>query len=55
MTDDQTLEKLNENLAKVDELSQRLMAIMQSRPGHNPALDAPDPALYFEASQSFCI
>ncbi|MEM6309117.1 MAG: class I poly(R)-hydroxyalkanoic acid synthase [Pseudomonadota bacterium] len=53
MTDDQTLEKLNENLAKVDELSQRLMAIMQSRPGHNPALDAPDPALYFEAAQSY--
>ena len=53
MSDGQNLEKLNENLAKVDELSQRLMKVMQTRKGHHPALDGPDPSLYFEAAQSY--
>ncbi len=48
-----TLEKMGDNLKKVEELSQRLMSVMQSHKGHNAQLDAPGPELYANAATAY--
>ncbi|MFK7874679.1 MAG: PHA/PHB synthase family protein [Paracoccaceae bacterium] len=53
MNDVQNLEKLNENLAKVEVLSKRLINVMQNRDGHPAALDAPSPDLYVNAASAY--
>ena len=53
VTEAQNLEKLNENLQKVEELSQRLMRVMSSRRGHPAGLDAPSPELYANAAAAY--
>ena len=47
------LEKLNENLHKVEELSQRLVRVMANRKGHAPSLDSPGPDLYANAMSAY--
>jgi polyhydroxyalkanoate synthase len=47
------LEKMNENLRKVEELSHRLISVMSNRKGHNAALDAPGPDLYTQALTAY--
>ena len=53
LTDGKELEKMNENLKKVEDLSQRLMRVMQKHRGHPPSLDAPGPDLYANAAQAY--
>lgn len=53
MTTPEPTEKLNENLRKVEELSQRLMRVMAARKGHSPALDSPSPQFFAEAAQAW--
>ena len=43
------LEKLNENLARVEELSQRMLAAISRRTAARPQLSAPDPAVFTQA------
>ncbi len=50
MTDTENLQKLQDNLEKVEALSQRLMTIFRTRPGHQPTLDGPSPDLYANAA-----
>ncbi|MEM8978841.1 MAG: class I poly(R)-hydroxyalkanoic acid synthase [Pseudomonadota bacterium] len=47
------LAKLNENLAKVEELSQRLMRAMQHKRPLNAALEGPGPDLMLKAGQAY--
>ena len=49
----QNLEKLNDNLRKVEELSARLTRVMQTRTGHQPSLDGPDQALFAQAATAY--
>lgn len=50
MTDTENLQKLQDNLEKVEALSQRLMTIFRTRQGHQPTLDGPSPDLYANAA-----
>ena len=36
------LERLTENLAKVEDLSKRLISVLTNKTSHNPALDGSD-------------
>ncbi len=47
------LEKLNANLAKIEELSQRLVRAMAKKRAPSPALEAPGPDLAFKASAAW--
>jgi polyhydroxyalkanoate synthase len=47
------VEKLNENLAKVEELSQRFIKALAARNPANPTLNAPSQDLFVKAAQSF--
>ena len=47
------LDKLNENLKKVEDLAQRLTKVMSQRSGHNPALDGPNHDLYVKAASAY--
>ena len=49
----QNLEKLTENLAKVDELSKRLVAAMSQRKPINPSLHGPDQDLFLKAGAAY--
>jgi polyhydroxyalkanoate synthase len=49
----ENLDRLNANLAKVEELSQRLVAVMSHRKPPNPTLNAPGQDLFVKASQSY--
>ncbi|MFV2034172.1 MAG: PHA/PHB synthase family protein [Halocynthiibacter sp.] len=58
MTSDQNgegtnLAVLNENLAKVEALSQRLVAALSQRPPANPALEGPGQELYLKAATAY--
>ena len=53
MSDSNNLDVLNQNLAKVEALSQRLMKVLQTRKGHQPSLDGPSPELYANALQAY--
>ncbi|MCR8547640.1 class I poly(R)-hydroxyalkanoic acid synthase [Salipiger sp. P9] len=46
-------EKLDDNLAKVEELTQRLMDALAHRKPSNPALQGPEPTLYSKAAQAY--
>ena len=47
------LEKMNANLARVEELVQRLTAAMTARNPANPTLNAPDQELFTQAASSY--
>lgn len=49
----ENLEKLNANLAKVEALSQRLVAALSQRNPANPVLNAPDQDLFVNAAGSY--
>ena len=53
MSDTENFEALNANLKKVEELSQRLMRVMQNRKSHPASLDAPSPDLYMNAAGAY--
>lgn len=53
MSDVQNLDKLSENLEKVEALSQRLMRVMHDRKGHPASLDAPSPDLFANAASAY--
>ena len=46
-------EQLTENLKKVEDLSKRLIDVVSSKTGHNPALDAPNHELYAKAATAY--
>ncbi|CUH44143.1 PHA/PHB synthase family protein [Ruegeria atlantica] len=47
------LERLKENMEKVEELSKRLVDAMSGKKGHNPALDGPNQELYAKAASAY--
>jgi polyhydroxyalkanoate synthase len=49
----QNLEKLNENLAKVEQLSQRLIQALAARNPANPTLNGPNQELFAKAAKSY--
>ena len=49
----ENLERLNANLAKVEELSQRLIAAMSGRKPANPTLNAPDQEVFLKAATAY--
>ncbi|WP_159979112.1 PHA/PHB synthase family protein [Roseobacter cerasinus] len=49
----ETLEKMTENLKKVEELSERLQRVLTHRQTHNPALDGPNQELFGRAAQAY--
>ncbi|TNF63567.1 MAG: class I poly(R)-hydroxyalkanoic acid synthase [Rhodobacteraceae bacterium] len=49
----QNLERLTENLKKVEALSQRLIGVMTNRTTHNAALDGPNHDLYTKAATAY--
>jgi polyhydroxyalkanoate synthase len=49
----QNIDKLNENLQKVEVLTQRLLRVMSQHKGHPASLDAPSPDLYAQAATAY--
>ncbi|MEO0937302.1 MAG: class I poly(R)-hydroxyalkanoic acid synthase [Pseudomonadota bacterium] len=49
----ENLEKLTENLAKVEALRERLTHVMTHRSTHNPALDAPNHGLFAKGAMAY--
>ncbi|MEP3786821.1 class I poly(R)-hydroxyalkanoic acid synthase [Ascidiaceihabitans sp.] len=49
----QNLEKMNENLRKVEDLSARLTHVMKNRAGHQKSLDGPDQSLFGQAATAY--
>ncbi len=49
----ESLERMTENLKKVEELSERLQRVMTNRTTHNAALDAPNHELFGKAAQAY--
>src|SRR6056297_1603120 len=49
----ENVEKLNENLAKVEQLSQRLIQALAARKPANPTLNAPSQELFSKAASSY--
>ena len=49
----ETLEKMTQNLKKVEELSERLQRVLVNKKGHNPALDGPNQELFGRAAQAY--
>ncbi|WP_170560815.1 PHA/PHB synthase family protein [Ruegeria atlantica] len=47
------LERLKENMDRVEELSKRLIEAMSGKKGHNPALDGPNQDLYAKAASAY--
>jgi polyhydroxyalkanoate synthase len=47
------LDKLGENLEKVEKLSQRLLDVLSHRTTHHPALDGPNQELYARAATAY--
>ena len=47
------LERLKENIGKVEELSKRLVKVMAGKKGHNPALNGPNQELYAKAASAY--
>ncbi len=46
-------EKLNENLSKINDLTQRMVAAIADRKSHNAGLDAPDQQFYAKAAAAY--
>ncbi|MEO9651488.1 MAG: class I poly(R)-hydroxyalkanoic acid synthase [Roseobacter sp.] len=51
--DGETLEKMTQNLKKVEALSERLQAVLVNKQGHNAALDGPNQELFGRAAQAY--
>ena len=49
----EALERLRENLTKVEVLSQRLIDVMSNKKGHNAALNGPDQELFNKAATAY--
>ncbi|MGH1355559.1 MAG: PHA/PHB synthase family protein [Thalassovita sp.] len=49
----ENLDRLNANLARVEELSQRLIAAMSGRKPTNPTINAPDQDVFLKAATSY--
>ncbi len=49
----ENLDKMQENLARVEELTQRLIGVLGARKPVNPALNAPSPELFTTAAASY--
>ncbi|MEM1072916.1 MAG: class I poly(R)-hydroxyalkanoic acid synthase [Pseudomonadota bacterium] len=49
----ESLEKMSQNLKKVEELSERLQKVLVNREGHNTALDGPNQTLFGRAAQAY--
>lgn len=49
----ENLERLNTNLAKVEELSQRLVSALSHRKAANPTLNAPDQEMFAKAASTY--
>ena len=47
------MERLKENMAKVEGLSQRLVEAFAAKPGHNAALDGPNQELFAKAARAY--
>ena len=47
------LERLNDNLARIEALSQRLVAAFARKKAQRPDLQAPDPSLYLRAASAY--
>ncbi|WP_122076464.1 alpha/beta hydrolase [Pseudophaeobacter sp. EL27] len=47
------IERLKENMERVDQLSQKLVEIMASKKGHHPGLDGPNQELFARAATSY--
>ena len=47
------LERLTENLGKVEDLSKRLLTVLTNKTSHNPALDGPDQTLFAEGVAAY--
>ncbi|WP_149776098.1 PHA/PHB synthase family protein [Ruegeria intermedia] len=50
---DEHLERLQENMAKVEALSKRLVEVMAARKPHNPALDVPNQEVLAKAATAY--
>ncbi|KIT18040.1 PHA/PHB synthase family protein [Jannaschia aquimarina] len=53
LADAEGLERLNANLARMDELTKRLVAALAQREGHDPGLQGPGPELYAKAMAAY--
>jgi len=49
----ENLERLNENLAKIEALSKRLVAALGQRHPHDPGLEGPGPELYLKSGMAY--
>ncbi|WP_412105148.1 PHA/PHB synthase family protein [Sulfitobacter sp. D35] len=49
----ESLERMTENLKKVEELTERLQRVLTNRQPHNPALDGPNQELFGRAAQAY--
>ncbi len=47
------IERLKENMERVDQLSQKLVQVMANKKGHNPGLDGPNQELFARAATSY--
>ncbi|MCD9146553.1 class I poly(R)-hydroxyalkanoic acid synthase [Pseudophaeobacter flagellatus] len=52
-TSPEHIERLKENLERVEQLSQKLIEIMASKKGHHPGLDGPNQDLFARAATSY--
>ena len=49
----ESLERMTQNLQKVEELSERFQRVLLNRKGHNTALDGPSSELFGRAAQAY--
>jgi polyhydroxyalkanoate synthase len=49
----ETLEAMQANFEKIEGLTQRLIKVLNTRPGHQPTLDGPSPELYVNAATAY--
>ncbi|MBT8152943.1 class I poly(R)-hydroxyalkanoic acid synthase [Epibacterium ulvae] len=52
-TSPEALERLKENMARVEGLSKRLVQVMSAKPHHNPGLDGPNQGLFARAASAY--
>ncbi|WP_278920862.1 MULTISPECIES: PHA/PHB synthase family protein [Pseudophaeobacter] len=52
-TSPEHIERLKENMERVDQLSQKLIEIMANKKGHHPGLDGPNQDLFARAATSY--
>jgi len=51
---EETIERLTENMEKVEALSKRLVEVMAGKKSHTPALDGPNQELFAKAATGDC-